>query len=309
MTDAPTRWIDPNPPQQDNSRTTAILAASGVLLTVVVVATLVAVVLNATSESATKTKDGILVAANIPTAAPFTRPIVVAPTVIADQVQSDTLALLQQIPVRANRGVRPVSGLQPRLYGATGKTDPCDIVTLANDLDTDPATAQAWGLALGLKPQQLPYYLNTLTPVILMADTWVTIAELVDGDYVSKQAVLQAGNAILIDPIGVPRTHCASGAPLTPPAEDTLAHYDLRGDKWPEFNPLAVVAVQYSAAATSPQESGDFVLVDITSGEPVTRKPGGTIELGGTPAPLPDPAIMNVPPDEPISTKPSQGER
>lgn len=283
-----------------------ILAVSGVLLTIAVVATLVVVVLSVSSEGAAdSTDDALLVAANTPTAQPFTRPIVVAPTVLSEQVRSATAELLQQIPVRADRGVRPVSGRQPHLYGATGATQPCDIVTLANYLDADPATARAWGLALGLTPQQIPYYLNTLTPVVLLADTWVGIDLLQDGASERKQAVLQAGNAVLIDPIGVPRTHCASGAPLTPPANTTLSRYRLVGATWSDLRPQAVVAVQYSTAAR-PEAPEDFTLVGIDSGEPVTRSPGGGIALGDAAVALPDPAVMNVPPRTTTTSPPAR---
>lgn len=309
MTDPQTRWIDPNPPDSTNPRTTAILAAAGVLLTVLVVATLVVVVLNSTGSGDDKPIDeALLIAANTPTTEPFTRSIVVAPVTISEQVKSDTAALLQQVPVRANRGVRPVSGRQPHLYGATGEEYPCDVVTLANDLDVAPATARTWGLALGLTPQQIPYYLNTLTPVVLLADTWVTTHALDDGAAKAKQAVLQAGNAILVDPLGVPRTHCATGAPLTPPADDALTNYKTSGDKWPGFGPPSTVAIQYSST-DHPEPDGDFTLVDIDSGQPIPRKSGGIIALGDAALPLPDPAVMNVPPTTSVHTQPRPGER
>lgn len=294
MTD---RWVDPNQPSPINPRAPVILAVSAVALTLAVVATLVAV-LTFTSghDSAQPTAGDItLIKRNASVAAPFTKSILVVPVTISEQAAQKSTALLQQLPVRADRGVRPASGRQPDLYGATGETSPCDAVTLANYLDADATAAQAWGLALGLNPQQIPYYLNTLTAVVLMADTWVTTHELADGVAHSAQAVLEAGTGVLVDPLGVPRVHCVSGAPLTPPANKNLADYRLNGDEWDEFAPQTVLAVNYGAAG-GPGPDGDFTLIDVSSGQEVARKTGGTINLGSATVALPDPAVMNVPP-------------
>ncbi len=294
MTD---RWVDPNQPSPISPRAPVILAVSAVALTLVVVATLVAVLVFASERNSPHPTAGdvALIKRNAPVDAPFTRSILVVPVAISDQAEQKSTALLQQLPVRADRGVRPVSGRQNDLYGTTGQTSPCDVVTLANYLDADAAAAQAWGLALGLNPQQIPYYLNTLTAVVLMGDTWVTTHELSDGAAHSAQAVLQAGTGVLVDPLGVPRVHCVSGAPLTPPANKNLTDYLLNGDKWDEFAPQTVLAINY-AAAGGPAADGDFTLIDVTSGQEVTRKSGGTINLGTTTVPLPDPAVMNIPP-------------
>jgi hypothetical protein len=294
VTDPTARWVDPNPPGQDDTRTTAILATAGVLLTVVVVVTLVAVVLTATSRGS-RGEVLVLIAANAPSDEAFTRSILVAPVTISAQARERSAALLQQSPVRADRGVRLVSGLQPQLYGATGPTPPCDVVTLANMLDSNAGVGRTWGLALGLTPEQIPYYLNTLTPVILTVDTWVTAHMLGEESAYAKQAVLQAGNAVLVDPQGVPRTLCATGGPLTPPANTHLGDYRITGEEWADFATENVVATQYSyVGRNTPAE--EFALIDVFSGEPTTRRVAGAIDLGGATVPLPDPAVMNVPP-------------
>ena len=294
----PSRWIDPNPPDPANPRTTAILAASGVALTILVLSALVVVVFTAGGgESGPTQGEAVLVAANTSVADPFTRSVLVAPVTISDQVRSKSQALLQQVPIRADRGVRLISGRQPELYGATGETFPCDVATLANILDADPLKAEAWGLALGLAPPQLPFYLNTLTPVVLTADTWVTAHTLAGSAVEAKQAVLQSGNAVLIDPLGVPRVHCASGVPLTPPANTDLTQYRLNGEAWTSFSPQHVVAVNY-ASADGGAAATEFALIDVNSGQQVVRTAGGTIDLGSAALPLPDPAVMNIPPTD-----------
>lgn len=293
MTD---RWIDPNQPSPINPRARLILAVSGVALTLVVVATLIAVLTTSGQGSAQQTAgDVTLIKRNTQTEDPFTKSILVVPVAISDEATQKSEALLQQLPVRADRAVRPVSGRQPALYGATGATAPCDAVTLANDLDADVATATAWGLAFGLTTQQIPYYLNTLTAVVLLGDTWVTSHTLSDGAAHPVQTVLQAGTAVLVDPLGVPRVHCVSGAPLTPPANQKLTDFRADGDEWDGYSPHTVLAVNYSATG-DPGPAGDFTLIDVTSGEQMSRKVGGTINLGAATVPLPDPAVMNVPP-------------
>ncbi|WUI25915.1 hypothetical protein OG976_23450 [Mycobacterium sp. NBC_00419] len=170
---------------------------------------------------------------------------------------------------------------------------------MANDLDSHPNAAHAWAAALGLKPQQIPYYLNTLTPVILAADTWVTSHRLAGDKAMPFQTVLQAGDAILVDPVGVPRVHCGGGSPLRPPADSNITTLEATNDDpWPGYSPHTVVAVAY-AVAKLVTPVNDFVLVDLNSGEAVTRKAGGTISLGPPSTAvgaLPDPVATNMPP-------------
>lgn len=295
MTGPQSGWVDPNPPKPDDGRTRMILAVSGAVLTIAVLATLVGVVLLAADDRNARTGPAmVLIPANAAEDETFTRSILVTPVAISDQAAARTAELLRQVPVRADRGVRTVSGRQPGLYGATGETPVCDVVTLANALDAGPEIADIWGLALGLTPQQLPYYLNTLTPVVLMADTWVTVHVLDSTATSSRQAVLQAGNAVLVDPLGVPRVRCASGDPLTPPANDILTQYALHGEPWTDFAPQTVVAVNY-AAADRGDPTGAFTLLDVGTGQQLNRDVGDSIDLGGTSVPLPDPAVMNVP--------------
>lgn len=302
MTDTQARWIDPNPPDPMDPRTTVVLTVSGVALTIMVLAALVGVVLISTDRDGSPTGgEAALIAANTAPDHPFTQSVLVAPVVISGQAASKASMLLQQVQIKADRGVRPVSGQQPELYGATGDTFPCDVPTLANHLDADAVTARAWGLALGLSVQQIPYYLNTLTPVVLMGDTWVTAHMLADGSAQPIQVVLQAGTAVLIDPVGVPRVQCVSGAPLTPPSTGNLTQFRMTGEPWTDFAPQHVLAVNY-ATAGAPRSRGEFTLVDVSTGEQLARKAGGTIELGSTAVPLPDPAVMNVPPDPAVRT-------
>lgn len=294
----PPRWVDPNPPDPVNVRAPFILTVSGVALTAVVVIALILVVVLRADGNAPYAPPVTLVATNVPLDDPFTRSVLVAPVAISGQSQSNFADLIKQIPVRVDRGVRLVSGRQPQLYGTTGETLPCDAVTLANLLDAGPAVAQLWGLALGITTNQVPFYLNTLTAVVLMADTWVTSYGLTAGIDAPQQSVLQAGTAVLVDPIGVPRVQCASGSPLSPPDNVDFTGYRPDGGAWKGYSPGSTVAVTYGPAPPA-VASGDFALVDVSTGQPVARKVGGVIELGSNTVALPDPAVMNVPPGTP----------
>lgn len=293
MTDPAGRWVDPNSPDPIDTRTPVILAISGVALTIAVVVVLIAVVLLVGGED-TGDPDAPrieLLTANAPVADPFTRSILVAPVTLSEQASAKAAALLHQIPIRTDRGIRLVAGRQPELYGVTSEPHACDVTTLANQLDAETSVAQTWGLALGLTTQQIPYYLNTLTPVVLLDDTWVSTYALTGGSNAQRQAILQAGTAVLIDPLGVPRVHCVSGGPLTPPANDDLAQYRVEGESWPGFSKQTVLAVAFGGA----ESTGEFAVLDVTTGQPASRKAGGTIDLGPATVPLPDPAVMNVP--------------
>lgn len=239
----------------------------------------------------------VLLPANVAGEDAFMPSVVVAPVEIGDTVTATMSSFTAQLPRAAARGARLVPGTQRELYGGTGEDVVCDVPGIANYLDVHPERSSAWAQAIGIAPQKIPYYLNTLTPVALITDTWITASTFGDGRAASEQAVLQAGNAVLVDQAGVPRVHCATGNPLAPPANIDLAALTVQGKKWPMFNPQNVVAVAYSVTGGPQPVATEFVLRDVSSGEPITRKAGGGIAIGADPAGwAPDPVAMNVPP-------------
>lgn len=275
-----------------NPRTPGILALSALTLTVLVLTALVTVVLADDPDrppAAPATPEVLLVGPNA-VVQPFTNSILTAPVVVAEPTARSADTAMWRLPVSPTRGVRTVSGRAPELYGGTATGHPCDVVALANYLDAHADLAQRWASAQGLSTEQIPYYLNTLTPVVLLNDTWVTLHN-TDG---AEHAVLAADTAVLIDRVGVPRTHCASGAPLSPPADADLGRFELRGTPWPYFSRTTVLALNY-AADDRPGLADEFVLLDIADAHRLTRATGGIIELGGATVPLPDPAAANVP--------------
>ena len=300
--DPGTGWVDPNPPDRTDPRATRTLAIAAVALTGMVLVALVGVVI-AKHAGLFGDDDGdgdrpsvVLSAANAESENAFMPSVVVAPIEIADSVAGDIASFTAQLPLSAARGARLVTGTQPGLYGSVGTNAVCDVPAVANYLDAQPEKASRWAQAIGIAPQKIPYYLNTLTPVSLIADTWVTSSAFVDGRALPSQTVLEAGNAVLIDQAGVPRVHCATGDPLVPPANVDLADLEVHGKRWSEFAAQNVVAVAY-AGGESTKPVTEFTLRDLSSGETGTHPAGGNISLGADPTGwIPDPAAMNVPP-------------
>ena len=66
-------------------------------------------------------------------------------------------------------------------------------------------------------PAGIGAYVDSLTPVVLTDDTLVTNHGYRDGHATTLPAVLQAGTAVMVDTLGVPRVKCNCGNPLTPP--------------------------------------------------------------------------------------------
>lgn len=300
--DSGTGWIDPNPPDTTDPGAGRMLTIAAVALTGVVLCALVGVVV--AKHAGVFGDDGpargrpsvVLAAANTGGTDPFMPSVVVAPIEIADAVAGDITSFTAQLPSSAGRGARLVPGTQAGLYGSVGKTAVCDVPAVANYLDAHSEKSTAWAKAIGIAPQKIPYYLNTLTPVALIADTWVTSSTFTDFHAVPAQTVLQAGNAVLIDQVGVPRVHCATGDPLAPPANVDLGDLDPRGKAWPAYAPQNVIAIAYAGGQMA-EPVTEFTLRDLSSGETDSHPAGGGINLGADPEGwTPDPVAMNVPP-------------
>ncbi|CAM3656266.1 hypothetical protein H7J08_08570 [Mycobacterium frederiksbergense] len=302
--DPGTGWVDPNPPDTTNPGAGRTLLLSGIALTGVVLLALVGVVIakhvgvfGGSGDDGGGGPPVVLAAANQPGENAFMPSTVVAPIEIADTVAGDIASFVAQLPPSAARGARMVPGTQPGLYGAFGATAVCDVPAVANYLDAHPERSTPWAQSIGVAPQKIPYYLNTLTPVALITDTWVTSVGFIEGRATPEQTVLQAGNAVLVDRAGVPRVRCADGNPLAPSANVDLRTLDAQGKNWDEYMPENVVAVSYAGTGGT-ELVEEFTLRDLSSGEAQAYPPGGTINLGPDPAGWsPDPVAMNVPPE------------
>ncbi|MDQ1492348.1 MAG: hypothetical protein QOJ23_4862 [Actinomycetota bacterium] len=160
------------------------------------------------------------------------------------------------------------SGATPGLYGGTRDQTSCDAAQQVAFLAQNPDKAAAFASVLGIRPVDIPAYVATLTPVLLRADTRVTNNGFRNGVATPRQAVLQAGTAVLVDRYGVPRSKCACGNPLAPPkAVASTPKYN--GAAWPGFQPNRVQVVQPSRTPVD-----GLVLVDPASSQPFARRVG-----------------------------------
>ena len=182
---------------------------------------------------------------------------------------TSTPVTLPPVTAATAEQVRRVSGVAPGLYGGTQDKASCDVEQMVEFLSSHAAEGKAWASAAGVNVDDLPEYLRSLTAVVLRADTRVINHGFKGGKATPREAVLQAGTAVLVDERGVPRAKCACGNPLLPP-ENPQANVDYTGDPWPGFEPEEVTAV------TAGEPVDEFTLVDTASGETFTRPVGGT---------------------------------
>jgi hypothetical protein len=169
------------------------------------------------------------------------------------------------VPARAASGGQ-VNGNAPGLYGGTGNNAVCDRNQLIAFLEANPAKARAFAGVLGITTTQIRDYINALTPVVLTTDTLVLNHGYANGRATPRNAVLQAGTAVLIDTYGIPRVKCGCGNPLAPPTITKAAK--IRGPRWTGFQPTKVTKV------TSAEIVNIFVIVNVTTGQLTDRPPG-----------------------------------
>jgi hypothetical protein len=188
--------------------------------------------------------------------------------------------------------VQAYSGAQPGLYGGTRENAVCNVQQMIDYLVANPSIAGAWVVAQNADPTlrfdkgvltvaDLPAYIATLTPLILLQDTRVTMSGYKNGQPTPHQSVLQKGGAVLVDKYGVPRAKCYCGNPLTAPQPTPVAPIYV-GPAWPDFNP-AVVAV----VTPSPNPINIFVTINIVNGQ-TYNVPAGNNAAVSAPATVPD---------------------
>ncbi|MER6914439.1 DUF6777 domain-containing protein [Streptomyces sp. NPDC000594] len=173
-----------------------------------------------------------------------------------------------------------ISGSTAGLYGGTMNVAGCDVERQISYLAENPAKNRAFASVVGVQPGAVPDYLRALTPVLLRLDTRVTNHGYENGSATTYQAVLQAGTAVLINDLGVPRVRCACGNPLTDP-EVQKGETRTTGDSWPAYNPARVVFVEPAPAPVK-----EFVLFDQSDKGWFARPVGHTGETD-RPAPAP----------------------
>lgn len=188
-----------------------------------------------------------------------------------------------------------VAGDTPGLYGGTGRNDACDVEALIRFLADDEEKGRAWAEVQGIEFEDLADYLRGLTPVVLTHATRVTNHGFSGGEATSRQSVLEAGTAVLVDELGVPRARCACGNPLLEPEAPTGDVEEVGEPFASEQRPPGEPVVVDPA-----DEPVDTLVVECPSGAPSDGEgavvPGGAAELyvGRYDAPLDRSPLQNV---------------
>ncbi len=148
-------------------------------------------------------------------------------------------------PASTESAIESRPGTAAELYGGSGELGVCDKAALSRFLAEDDEKREAWAAVLGITPAddvEVSRYIEGLAAVVLRADTRVTNHGYTDGAATPRQAVLQAGTAVLVDRFGVPRVRCACGNPLLEPiaAADSVNYV---GDAWDGFSPTGLLVV------------------------------------------------------------------
>lgn len=205
-------------------------------------------------------------------------------------------------------GLAEVDGGAVGLYGGTEEIGSCDKGKLAEFLAGNVDKATAWAEVRGIDVGKAQDYIDSLTPVVLRADTLVTNHGFFDGKATAFAAILQAGTAVLVDDLGSPVVRCACGNPLAA-APAVGPDTKIEGTPWRGWNPRGVIQVKPAGSRIA-----DLALVTPNGGRMFTR-PIGTIGAADSrsDAPVPEgiPAAV-VPgfvsnPDPAVAAPPAGG--
>ena len=206
-----------------------------------------AIVVGVGGEDSAAAGEVFLEAAASPGQSPFTEPVDPEPTTTTTAATTTTAGVPATVATQPTSGAAPPPGSPP--YGGSGDDTVCDREGLIAFLTAQPDRAAAWAGVLGIPVADIETYIRSLTPTVLLYDTRVTNHGFRDGSAYSLQSVLQAGTAVLVDPVTFdPVTRCRCGNPLLPPAE--VPEPALVGEPWPGFEPTQVVAVSNGATQT-----------------------------------------------------------
>ncbi len=120
--------------------------------------------------------------------------------------------------VAAVAATGPQTGDTTGLYAAT--TPPrCNNADYLAQLQSDPAKLAAFGGVFGIGAGDVPAFVDSLSPVVLRANTAVTDHPYTDGAFTEQPAILAAGTAVLVNRYGEPTVKCFNGNPLTAGAQ------------------------------------------------------------------------------------------
>lgn len=175
------------------------------------------------------------------------------------------------VPVATQAGKAPlvvVPGDRTGIYGGSLELTVCDKAKLKSFLAGNDAQRRAWAGVLGIS--DVDAYVDSLTEVLLAADTRVTNHDYQNGAAKPLQSVLQAGTAVLVDDRGVPRVRCQCGNPLLPPVPSS-SKPKYAGQPWPGFDPNVIVVVQ-----PAPTTITQITVINVITGGPLVIPVGGS---------------------------------
>ncbi len=159
------------------------------------------------------------------------------------------------------------------------------------------------GRRLRYHRRHIPYFLNSLTPVTLTADTWVTNHSWEDGVARPSSRCCKPAHRCSSTPRACPASRCACGNPLGPPASAPLSGFRTSGAAWPGYQTTRVVHVQTAAPAAAPGQvqasaPASLTVRNASTGDLVQQAFSALLNLASLPPlakPLPTAASMNVP--------------
>jgi hypothetical protein len=134
-------------------------------------------------------------------------------------------------------------------FGGSARPGTCAVARLKEFL-TDPensARAREWARVLDIRPDEIPGYVDRLTPVVLRHDTLVTNHAYKHGKAVPFESLLQSGIAVLVDRRGLPAVKCSCGNPLRPSKADikkVSVGFKDGNRKWSGFRKDRIVVVE-----------------------------------------------------------------
>lgn len=128
----------------------------------------------------------------------------------------------------AEKGIQDANGDTAGLYGGQLGSAQCNTEALIEGI-TDSGFRQQW---VDMTGQSVKAFLEGKTGVVLLHDTYVARdLPSPDGEWLTQDAVLQAGTPVMVDDTGVPVVSCSTGTPLSQPTSDfTPARVDRTAD-------------------------------------------------------------------------------
>ncbi|HEY2222422.1 DUF6777 domain-containing protein [Actinomycetospora sp.] len=183
--------------------------------------------------------------------------------------------------VAAVAATGPQTGDTTGLYAATTPAA-CTTADYLTQLQGDPAKLAALGGVFGIGATDVPAFVESLSPVVLRANTSVTDHPYTDGAFTAQPAILASGTAVLVNSYGEPTIKCFNGNPLTTGATAADAVTVV---------PTTAVITQFSFTSI------DNSRVVVTPGKPDPKpNPGPNPTTPGTPGqptpPTPDPVLQ-----------------